>query len=57
MAIVQLQMKNLPLAYLLGLIQGVISKFQSLKGTQGKAVILKLQKFLKRMKVLKYQKC
>jgi len=35
-AIVQLQMKNLPLADSLAVIQGVKPKFQSLKGTQGK---------------------
>jgi len=44
MSIVKLQTKNLPLADSLTVIQEVKSKFQSLKGTQGKAVLLKLQK-------------
>lgn len=44
MAIVKLQTKHLLLADSLTEIQEVKSKFQSLKGTQGKAVLLKLQK-------------
>lgn len=53
MAIVKLQTKNLPLADSLTVIQEVKSKFQSLKGTQGKAVILKLQKVFEKNEGLK----
>ncbi|XP_050540377.1 uncharacterized protein LOC126905022 [Daktulosphaira vitifoliae] len=53
MAIVKLQTKNLPLAESLSVIQEVTSKFQSLKGTQGKAVLLKLQKVFEKNEGLK----
>jgi hypothetical protein len=44
MAIVKLQTKNFPLADSITIIQEVNYKFQSLKGTPAKVVILKLQK-------------
>jgi hypothetical protein len=53
LAIVKLQTKNLPLADSLTAIQKVKSKFQSLKGTKGKAVFLKLQKVFEKNEGLK----
>lgn len=51
--VIKLQMKNLPLADSLTVIQEVKSKFQSLKGTQGKSMLFKLQKVFEKNEGIK----